>query len=122
MSEEAGRDEVRAEIEREQFVRAATLAASLGLAEEEIRDLRLKALWQMSAVYRNAPGTKILAQEYGLSKTELREFLEKHAQEKRKEGNDKALDPCYDLSTGEYLSFEEWIERFLKNWDKLPVS
>lgn len=122
MNEKASKDELGAEIERKQFVRAATLAASCGISEEEIRALRLKALWQMSAEYRNAHGTKSLAQQYGLSKQEVREFLEKHAEEKRNEGNSKPLEPCYDIGTGEYLSFEEWMERLLRNWNKLSVS
>ena len=115
MSEKTGKEELRVEIECGHFVRAALLAASLGVPEEEIQDLRLKALWQMSAEYRNATGTKRLAQEYGLSKNELREFLEKYAEEKRNEGNDKPLEPCYDMSTGKHLSFEEWMDHFLKN-------
>jgi len=122
VNEKADKDELRVEIGREQFVRAAALAASCGISEEEIRALRLKALWQMSAAYRNAAGTKSLAQQYGLSKQELREFLEKHAEEKGNEGNSKTLEPCYDIATGEYLTFEEWMERFLKNWDRLSVS
>lgn len=122
VNEKTDRDELRIEIEAEQFQRAATLAASCGASEEEIQDLRLKALWQMSAVYRNAHGTKILAQQYGLSRQELREFLKKYAEDKRNEGNRKALEPCYDIGTGKYLSFEEWMGRFLKTWDKLRVS
>ncbi|UCF72016.1 MAG: hypothetical protein JSW35_07385 [Deltaproteobacteria bacterium] len=122
MNEKVDRDELRTEIERENFERAALLASSLGVSEEEIQKLWLKALWQMSAVYRNAPGTKRLAQNCGFSRKELGEFLEKHAEEKRKEGDSKALEPCYDLSTGRYLSFEEWMDRFLKNWDKLTFS
>ena len=122
MNEKPGRDELRAEVEGGNFERAASLAASLDLPEEEVQDLRLKALWQMSAIYRNALGTKRLAQEYGVDKEELREFLEKSAEEKRREGNSKPLGPCYDLSAGRYLSFEEWMDNFLKNWDKLTVS
>ena len=122
MNEKPGRDGLRAEVEGGNFERAASLAASLDLSEEEVQDLRLKALWQMSAIYRNAVGTKRLAQGYGLGKEELREFLEKCAEEKRREGNSKPLGPCYDLSTGRYLSFEEWMDNFLKNWDKLTVS
>jgi hypothetical protein len=122
VKEKAGKDELKTEIGRENFGRAGLVAGSLGVSEEEVRKSRLKALWQMSAVYRNAPGTKRLAQDYGFSKKELREFLEKHAEEKRREGDSKALEPCYDLSTGRYLSFEEWMDRFLKNWDKLTFS
>jgi hypothetical protein len=122
VNEKTDKDELRIEIEEEQFQRAATLAASCGASEEEIQDLRLKALWQMAAVYRNAHGTKILAQQYGVSKQELMEFLKKYAEDNRNEGNSKALEPCYDIGTGKYLSFEEWMERFLKTWDKLRVS
>jgi len=122
MNEKPGRDELRAEVEGGNFERAASLAASLDLPEGEVQDLRLKALWQMSAIYRNALGTKRLAQDYGVGKRELREFLEKSAEEKRREGNSKPLGPCYDLSTGRYQSFEEWMDNFLKNWDKLTVS
>jgi len=118
VSEKAGKDELRVEIEREHFVRAALLAASLGIGEEEIQDIRLKALRQISAEYRNAPGTKSLAQQYGFSKQKVKNLLEKYAEEKRKEGNDKVLAPCYDLRAGEYLSFEEWVDQLLKDWDK----
>jgi hypothetical protein len=122
MNEKPGKDELRAEVQGGNFQRAAFLATSLDVPEEEIQELRLKAVWQMSAVYRNAPGTKRLAQDYGLGKEELREFLVKRAEEQRKEGNSKPLEPCYDLSTGRYLSFEEWMDNFLKKWEKLTVS
>lgn len=122
MDEKAGKDELRSEIERGNFERAALLAASLDVPEEEIEDLRLKALWQISAVYRNAPGTKRLAQHYGISKEALRVFLVKRAAEQSKQGNRRPLEPCYDLSTGRHLSFEEWMDRLLKKWEKLTVS
>ncbi len=73
------------------------------MSEGEIQKLRLKALWQMSAVYRNAPGTKRLAEDYGFSKKEVREFLERHAEEQSNEGNKRHLGPCYDLSTGKFV-------------------
>jgi len=112
MNEKAGEDELRTEIEHGNFERAAILAVSLDVPEEEIQKLRLKALWQMSAIYRNAPGTKRLAQHYGVSKEELRQFLEKHAEEQSSQGNRRPLEPCYDLGIGKYLSFEEWIDHF----------
>jgi hypothetical protein len=122
VNQKAGSDELQDEIERGHFVRAAILAASVGLPEEEIQNLRYKALWQVSAAYRNAKATKRLAQDYVISKKELGEFLEKQAEETRRQGNSKALESCYDLSTGRYLSFEEWKDHFLRNWDKLTVS
>jgi hypothetical protein len=122
MDEKPGKDELRSEVERGNFERAALLAASLDVPEEEIQELRLEALWRMSAVYRNAPGTERLARDYGISKEALREFLVKRAEEQGKQGNRKPLEPCYDLSTGRHLSFEEWMDRLLKKWEKLSVS
>ncbi len=112
MNEKAGEDELRTEIEHGNFERAAILAVSLDVPEEEIHKLRLKALWQMSAIYRNASGTNRLAQHYGVSKEELRQFLEKHAEEQNSQGNRRPLEPCYDLGTGKYLSFEKWMDHF----------
>ena len=78
MNEKPGKDELRAEVQGGNFGRAAFLAASLDVREEEIQELRLKAVWQMSAVHRNAPGTKRLARDYGVGKEELilHEFLQ----------------------------------------------
>jgi hypothetical protein len=123
MNEKADKtDELKTEIEHGHFFKAALLAASLGLPEQELQELQVKALWQMAALYRNAPGTRSLAQQYGLSKQQVRDLLERYVEEKRNAGDTKPLEPCYDLNTGTYLSFEEWMYHFLKRWDKLSVS
>ena len=122
MNDKSGREELRAEIERGHFARAALVAASLGVDEEELRGLRLKALWQMSAVSRNGPGTKRLAQEYGFSKKELGQILRQYADKMRDEGNIKPLEPCYDYKTDKHLTFEQWLDQFVKSWDKLLES
>ena len=119
MNDKTGKEELRAEIERGHFARAALLAASMGIGEEELRDLRLKALWQMSAVNRNGAGTKQLAQAYGFSKKELREVLRQYAEKMRDEGDIKPLEPCFDYKTSKYLTYEEWLDRFIGRWDKL---
>jgi hypothetical protein len=119
MNDKESREELKAEIEREHFARAALLGASLGLDEEDLRGLWLKALWQMSAVNRNRPGTKRLAQEYGFSKKELGQTLREYAEKMRDEGDIKPLEPCYDYKTDKHLTFEQWLDQFLKNWDKL---
>jgi len=118
MDEKPNKEELKAEMDRGHYARAALLATSFGLPEEEIQDLRFKALWQMSAIYRNTPGTKTLAQQYGFSKEELSKILKQLAEEKRNDGDDKPLEPCYDHATGKYLTFEEWIDQFIKSWDK----
>jgi hypothetical protein len=122
VSEKAGGEELQEEIERGHFVRAAQLAESMGLPREELQDIRAKALWEMAAVSRNEPGTKRLAQEYGFSKQGLRELLEEYAENRRRKGDLKPFEPCYDAGTGTYLSFEGWMDFFFKKYDKVSVS
>jgi len=112
-------DQVKSEIEKGHFVRAVFLAESAGLSRERIQDVQKEALWQMSALYRNAPGTKKLAEQCGLSKRELKEMLETMAKERRKQGNEGNLEPRYDLSTGKYVAVEEWMDLLARRWDKL---
>ena len=113
-------DEIlKKEIEHGHFVKAVILAEQIGLPEEEKRNLRIKSLGQMSAVYRNFQGAKHLAQEFGFSREEVKQILTEYAEDKKKEGNLKILEPCYDYSTGKYLSFEQWLEHYLKIWDSL---
>ena len=81
-----------------------------------------EGLWEMAAVNRNDPGTKILAQEYGLSKDELRGILETYAGARERMGDYKPLEPCYDISTGAYLNFKQWMASFLKRYDKISVA
>jgi len=102
-------------------VRAVLLAEQMGSPEEEVRQLRFRALGQMSAVYRNALGAKRLALQYGFSREEVRKVFEDFADEMKKEGKIKHLEPCYDYRTGKHLSFEEWEHHYLKIWDRLPV-
>jgi hypothetical protein len=122
MDEPKDKEGLKAEIGRGNFVRAALLATSLGLPDDEVQGLRQEAMWQMSAVYRNGPGTKSLAQQYGFSREEAGQILEKMAKEKKNGGQERCLAPRYDHDTGKYLSFEEWMGRVLKNWDKLSSS
>ena len=112
-------DGIKTEIERGHFVRAALIAEEIGLPEEEIRDLRFKAIEQMSAIYRNAHGTKRLALQYGFSSEDVKEILENFIHETKKEGNSRILRPCYDYTTGKHISFEEWMGYYLKIWDRL---
>jgi hypothetical protein len=121
MNEKTGHDELKAEIDRKHFARASLVAEQMGLPEEEVRDLRCKALGQMSVIHRNAHGTKKLALQYGFSKEEVKQILEQFANEMQNEGNSKSFEPCYDHSTGKYLSFEGWRDHYLKIWDKITI-
>ncbi|MCK8600478.1 hypothetical protein [Desulfoferrobacter suflitae] len=113
-------EEIACEAARNNYIRAAQMAASLGWSEEKVRELQWEALWQM-ALNRNVAGTLMLAQEYGISKSELQSYLEGRAERMRKEGENKALVACYDLRSRKYLTFEEWLESLLKRWLKIRL-
>jgi ABC-type Fe2+-enterobactin transport system substrate-binding protein len=121
MHEKIEHNSLKTEIERGHYRRAALIAEKIGLPEEDIRNLRYKALGQMSAIYRNVHGTKSLAQQYGFSKEEVKGVLERFADERKKEGITKPLEPCYDYRTGKYFSFAEWVDHYLKIWNKLSA-
>lgn len=117
LSDPGAYPELRLEMDRKNFVRAAAIATSVGLPADELRKIQGEALWEM-AVNRNAPGTKRLAQQYGISRRTLQQILERRARELRADGHDKTLAACYDAGTGKYLSFEEWTSRLIETWDK----
>ena len=122
MEERSSEDQLKLEMERNHYARAARLAASMNLLPAEgVRDLRLKALWQISAVSRNAAGTSILGHEYGWTKEEVAEYLRTMAKREKENGAYKALEPCYDQLTGKYLSFDEWLEHLLKHWGNIEA-
>ena len=110
---------LKTEIERKNFTRAAQLAASLNLNNDELENLRYQALCRMAAHYRNAHGVKILAQESGYSKQEVKQILGRYANQMREKGNIKPLGVCYDRSSGKYLTFEDWIIHCIEKWHKL---
>lgn len=108
-------DELQLLLKQQNYVRAAAIAASLGLPADELTDIQFEALWQM-ATNRNAPGTKRLAQQYGVSSQTLKLILETRANQLRQAGQDKALAACYDAATGKYLSFGEWTDHLIEGW------
>lgn len=115
-------DELKAAADSKRYVRALHLAASLERSEEDVDTLRKEALWQMSAVFRNASGSKILAEQYGMAKKDAEDFLRKRSEEEKERGNTKSLEPTFDYLTNRYLSFDEWLDHLLKKWDKLADS
>jgi len=119
MEEKATQEKLNLEIEQGNFERAALVALDLDLKPEEVTEIKFRALWQMAAVNRNAVGAKKLAQDFGISKEELKVFLEKKADEQRQEGNERLLTPRYDHRFGKYLAFEEWVENLFKFWSKI---
>jgi len=116
------KEDLKAEIEGKRFVRAAALAQLSALPLSEVKDLQEKALWQMAAVFRNAGGARVLCEQYGFSKKEAEDLLRRWAEEQQSKGDTKTLEPTYDHATGKYLDFEEWLNQFLKHWDKLAAS
>jgi hypothetical protein len=122
MTETSSPDMIKAEIEGKHFVRAAALAESFGIPPSELKKLQKKALWQVAAVFRNAWGARVLCEQYGFSKKEAEEVLRKLAEEQQSRGDAKTLEPTYDHDTGKYLAFDEWLDQFIKRWDKLMPS
>jgi len=119
MEEKATQEKLKLEIEQKNFERAVLAALELNFKPEEVAELKFKALWQMAANNRNAVGTKKLAQDFGISKEDLKAFLEKKAGEQRQEGNERLLTPRYDYQSGKYLDFEQWMENLFKFWSKI---
>ena len=119
MKENSKNAALKTEIERKNFTRAAQLAASLNLNNDELENLRYQALCRMAAHYRNAHGVKILAQEYGYSKQEVKQILGRYANQMREKGDIKPLGICYDSSSGKYLTFDDWIIHCIEKWHKL---
>ena len=122
MTEGSTQDEIQTEIDRNRFVRAAALAKSSAVPLSEVKDLRKKALWQMAAVFRNAGGARVLCEEYGFSKEKAEEILRALAEEQKSKGDTKTLEPTYDHASSKYLAFEDWLDQFLRHWEKLPTS
>ena len=119
MSTSVTKEDLENELQRGRYVRAVELAESLKLSPDLIKKYKEEALWQMAAIYRNAPGTKKLSKIYGVSKPELKKILDDTLEVKKTKNKSKRyLDPCYDQISGKYLSFEEWKEQLFKNWNK----
>ena len=112
------KEEFELEIKRKNFVRALQIAKELNISKEEFEDLVCKALWQVAGIGRNPSATKQLAQELGYSKEQVKEILLKQAKEESL-NNKKLIGFCYDYKTGKYLSFEKWLERLMKEWNKI---
>ena len=113
------KEEYKSEINRKNFVRALYLAKKLDLSNEVIKDLAYKALWQVAGIARNFYATKKLAEDLGYSKEEIAEILIKLSKKEEESGNKKVIAPCYDYRSGKYLSFDKWLERLLKEWNKI---
>jgi hypothetical protein len=118
MNEKATQEKLKLEIEQGNFERAVLIALELNLKPEEVTEIKFKALWQMATNNRNAVGTKKLAQDFGISREELKVFLRKKTEAQRQEGNERPFTPRYDHQSGKYLDFEEWMENLFKFWSK----
>lgn len=114
--------ELKTAIEKKHYARAVNLAVSLGAPQEQIEELRHEALWQISAVFRNAAGTRILAEQQGLSKKLVEDYLRKRLEEEGARGQAKILEPTFDHHTNRYLTFEAWLDFLVRKWDKLPSN
>ena len=114
--------EVETEIERKNFIRALFLAKKANLSEDKIKEIAHKAIWQAAGIGRNPYAVKQLAQELGYSKEDVKEILLEQAKREEESGNKKILGFCYDYRSGKYLNFHNWLERLLKEWDKINID
>jgi hypothetical protein len=119
MNETQIKEDLSELVQKKAYRRAANLASMLGKPQDEIIRLQEKALWQMSAVYRNGSGTKRIAMDYGLSRQKVKELLMRMADESGKGNEARELEPSYDHGTATYISFKEWLELFDKRWERL---
>ncbi len=119
--EAQGTEDLKTLIDRGQFVRAEELARTLGL-DDEVAQLRRKAIWQMAAAYRNMPGTRRLAEVYGFNKSELKSMFKEFMKSATTDQERRNLEPCYDQYSGDYLSFEQWMVQLFKRWDRIGKS
>jgi hypothetical protein len=102
-------DELQAEVARQNFVRAAEIAAARNVSAAELRNLQIEALWQMT-LNRNAPGMNRLALSYGISMQEIRQLFQDRCRHLSESNQTRNLGPCYDGITGRYLTLEAWLD------------
>jgi hypothetical protein len=62
--------------------------------------------------------TRNLAKEWEIPRAQLEEILTKAVKEFEAAGNIKQAGPAYDINTGKYLTLNEWIQQFLKSYDR----
>ena len=74
-------EDIRFEIGRQNFVRAAMLAQQHQRPHDEVRHLQELALKKYAFEYRNHPGLRKLMQEYELSEADLERILGKSLKE-----------------------------------------
>lgn len=100
------------------FQAAVRLALLLNLPEDEVRNLKEQALKQIACEYRNAVATRNLAREWEIPRAQLEEILTRAVKEFEATGNLKQAGPAYDINTGKYLTLNDWVQQFLKTFDR----
>jgi hypothetical protein len=111
-------ESLKKEITQKNFVLAAMLAQKLGCQNSEIRYLQELALKQMACEYRNGIAVRNLAREWGFSKAELESLLRVALSEQDEISDKRRLGHCYDVTSGKYLTLQQWVEQFLSTKNK----
>ncbi|MCD6390971.1 MAG: hypothetical protein J7L92_03105 [Dehalococcoidia bacterium] len=106
-------EDIQIEISRRNFVRAVMLAPKSQCPQDKIRHLQKLALKQAACEHRNAIALRSLAKEWRCSRAELEGLLMKAVAKHEGNTNRTRSDPCYDATTGKYLSLGQWVEQFL---------
>ena len=82
-------------------------------AAESGGEVGYETLMRQMILARNAPAVRRLAEEQGLSREELAEQLREELERQAEHGGEDRLGPRYDISTGEYTTLAEWVERVI---------
>jgi len=99
-------------IQTRNYVRAVSIAESIGKPAGEIKELQQKSIEQFIIEYRNPQGAIALAEEYHFTRDGIDQLLSDILQEAEgKKGFDRSQ---YDIKTMRYLTLEEWIREYLK--------
>ena len=76
--------------------------------------LDVRALIRQLILARNAAGVRRLAEDAGLPRDELEALLREELEAQLAHGGEDRLGQRYDISTGQYSTLEQWVERFLQ--------
>jgi hypothetical protein len=107
------RRQVEHEKQNRNFVRAAHLAASSRLDEQQVRSLQRAAVRQYLEEFHNFTGAERLISEYKLSKQEVHEIIAELLSAPELE---RQASFCFDGGKPTHLSVAEQIQRFAERY------
>ncbi len=101
--------ELKEALQKRNFVLAELLARRLQWPEAKLKELQKKALQQFIVEFRNPEGTAALAQEYQLTKEELKDLFRQLISASP---GPKQFDP----KSMRFLNLEEWVQEHFSSY------